>query len=165
MVPSVYLASPYGFAESTRGFYYERLIPLIEERGFSVIDPWSLSRADGIVLTRLATEYSRKSFSKMRRIHARIALRNVEAIVRADVVVACLDGPDVDSGTASEVGYAVALGKIALGYRGDFRVTGDNWACKANLQVEEFIRMSGGSVTSSLAQLKRLLARTRARLG
>lgn len=164
MAPSVYLASPYGFAESTRDFYYKSLIPLIEECGFTVIDPWSLSHADGVVLTKLATEYSRKSLSQMRRIHARVALRNAEAIVRSDVMVACLDGPDADSGTASEVGYAVALGKVALGYRGDFRVTGDNWACKANLQVEGFILMSGGSVVSSLTHLKRLLTRTRAYL-
>jgi nucleoside 2-deoxyribosyltransferase len=39
---------------------------------------------------------------------------NARAIEQSQVVVAVLDGPDVDSGTASEVGYAAALGKGSL---------------------------------------------------
>jgi len=39
----------------------------------------------------------------------------------ADQLLACLDGPDVDSGTCVEIGYAIALGKPILGYRTDFR--------------------------------------------
>ena len=34
-------------------------------------------------------------------------------------VVAVLDGADVDSGTAAEIGYAFARGKLIVGYRGD----------------------------------------------
>jgi nucleoside 2-deoxyribosyltransferase len=39
----------------------------------------------------------------------------------ADQILACLDGPDTDSGTCVEIGYAIALGKPVLGYRTDFR--------------------------------------------
>jgi nucleoside 2-deoxyribosyltransferase len=39
----------------------------------------------------------------------------------ADALLACLDGPDADSGTCVEVGYALALAKPVLGYRTDFR--------------------------------------------
>ena len=46
-------------------------------------------------------------------------LRGLEG---ADVVVAVLDGPDVDSGTAFEVGYACAKGKPVIGLKTDMRV-------------------------------------------
>ncbi len=45
----------------------------------------------------------------------------VEAVRAADVVVAVLDGPDVDSGVAFEMGYAYALGVPVVGLRTDFR--------------------------------------------
>ena len=47
--------------------------------------------------------------------------RCVEGIDRCDVLVAVLDGPDCDSGTSFEVGYAYALGKPIIGLRTDFR--------------------------------------------
>ena len=46
-------------------------------------------------------------------------LRGLEG---ADTVVAILDGPDVDSGTAFEVGYACARGKPVIGIKTDMRV-------------------------------------------
>lgn len=45
----------------------------------------------------------------------------VEEIDRCDVLVAVLDGPDADSGTCFEVGYAYAHGKPIIGLRTDFR--------------------------------------------
>ncbi|MCZ7647068.1 MAG: nucleoside 2-deoxyribosyltransferase [Planctomycetota bacterium] len=45
----------------------------------------------------------------------------VEHIDRADVMLAWLDGPDADSGTAFEVGYAFAKGIPVVGVRTDFR--------------------------------------------
>jgi len=42
-------------------------------------------------------------------------------VKKADVLLACLDGPDADSGTCLEIGYAMALEKPVLGYRTDFR--------------------------------------------
>ncbi len=44
-----------------------------------------------------------------------------DAIDRADVVVATLDGADVDSGTAWECGYAYARNKPIVSIRTDFR--------------------------------------------
>jgi nucleoside 2-deoxyribosyltransferase len=63
-------------------------------------------------------------------------------------VVAVLDGADVDSGTAAEIGYATALGRWVLGYRGDRRPLGDTAGCLVNLQVEYFIRLKGDIYTS-----------------
>jgi len=45
----------------------------------------------------------------------------IEGVDGADVVLAWLDGPDADSGTAFEVGYAFAKGKPVVGMRTDFR--------------------------------------------
>lgn len=44
------------------------------------------------------------------------------SVEKADIILANLDGPDVDSGTAWEVGYALGLGKPVVAYRTDFRV-------------------------------------------
>jgi len=44
-----------------------------------------------------------------------------EALETCDLVLARLDGADVDSGTAYEAGYARGLGKPVLGLRTDYR--------------------------------------------
>ena len=76
-----------------------------------------------------------------------------ESIRNADGVVAILDGVDVDSGTAAEVGYAYALGKRIYGLRTDFRLAGDNAGSIVNLQVQYFIEASGGSVQTTVEGL------------
>jgi nucleoside 2-deoxyribosyltransferase len=43
------------------------------------------------------------------------------ALDNCDVVVAILDGPDADSGTRFEMGYARGRGKRVIGVRTDFR--------------------------------------------
>lgn len=45
----------------------------------------------------------------------------VKAVEWCDIVVACLDGPDADSGTCFEIGYAKALKKPVIAWRSDFR--------------------------------------------
>ena len=50
---------------------------------------------------------------------------DVAALDWADMVVACMDGPDPDSGTAWECGYAYAKGKPIVCFRTDFRISGD----------------------------------------
>jgi nucleoside 2-deoxyribosyltransferase len=48
------------------------------------------------------------------------------ALDNCDVVVAILDGPDADSGTSFEMGYASARGKRMIGVRTDFRGSEDH---------------------------------------
>lgn len=45
----------------------------------------------------------------------------VDGVDRADAVVAVLEGMDVDSGAAWEMGYAYARGKPIIGVRTDYR--------------------------------------------
>ena len=49
---------------------------------------------------------------------------NVSKLAVAQLVVACLDGTDVDAGTAWEVGFAYARRIPVLGYRSDYRSLG-----------------------------------------
>jgi len=57
----------------------------------------------------------------------------LEGVNSSDIVVAVLDGVDVDSGTAWEIGYAYARGKPVIGLRTDFRTLSDGIV---NLMVE-----------------------------
>ena len=91
---------------------------------------------------RVATSSTRRS-----------APTNRAAIDGARALVAVLDGADVDSGTAAEIGYAFALGKLIVGYRGDSRVSADNEGGVINLQVEYFIRQSGGTIVNRYEDL------------
>src|SRR5660397_277964 len=47
--------------------------------------------------------------------------KNLKGIENSDILVAVIDGADVDSGTAWEIGFAFAKGKPLLGLRTDFR--------------------------------------------
>jgi nucleoside 2-deoxyribosyltransferase len=62
---------------------------------------------------------------------------DVAALDWADMVVACMDGPDPDSGTAFECGYAYAKGKPIVCYRTDFRISGDTAGAPYNLMLTE----------------------------
>jgi len=61
----------------------------------------------------------------------------VAALDAADMVIACMDGPDPDSGTAWECGYAYAKGKPIVCYRTDFRLSGDTEGAPYNLMLTE----------------------------
>jgi nucleoside 2-deoxyribosyltransferase len=95
-----------------------------------------------------------------RNLNVEIGSSNRAAIDSSDAVLAILDGVDVDSGTACEIGYAFAKEKPILGYRGDFRLSADNEGATVNLQVEYFIRQSGGDIVTTLSEaLVRLASR------
>ena len=149
----IYLAGPYGFSEGGRHFYYEKLIPLIQQMGLEFIDPWQLTppeKIEKIVSMKYGTE-KREAWQHLNR---EIGAQNERAITEADGMIAILDGPDVDSGTAAEIGYAYAKGKKIIGYRGDFRLSSDNEGSLVNIQVEYFIWRSGGIIVRSLEALR-----------
>jgi len=62
---------------------------------------------------------------------------DVAAVDWADMIVACMDGPDPDSGTAWECGYGFAKGKPIVCYRTDFRISGDTKGAPYNLMLSE----------------------------
>jgi nucleoside 2-deoxyribosyltransferase len=154
-VVRIYLASPLGFADSTRHFMehlIERLDPHVE-----VSNPWDDTRFVD-EFARIAKLDSRiEANAALAAINTELGRANAESIRNADGVVAILDGVDVDSGTAAEIGYAYALGKRNYGLRTDFRLAGDNAGSIVNLQVQYFIEASGGSVETTIEGLLREL--------
>ena len=145
-----YLAGPLGFSEAGRHFHGGVLIPALRSVGLEVIDPWAFGDpADVQVIASMPAGEGR--LRAWRALNEVIGRRNCQAIDACDAVVAVLDGVDVDSGTAAEVGYAFARGKRIWGYRGDFRLSADNEGAAVNVQVEHYILASGGAVVGTVA--------------
>ena len=66
----------------------------------------------------------------------KIMERDSETIEGCHVVVALLDGAQVDDGTAWEIGYAYAKGVPVIGIRTDFRNGGDTAHGRVNAMIE-----------------------------
>lgn len=142
--PSLYCASPLGFTPAGRLFLETTLHPLIESSGFLLHDPWT--GAETISHPIGSAEWN-----------SEVGRLNREMIDAADILLAVLEGVDVDSGTASEIGYAMARGKPVLGYREDLRQSGENSNAPVNLQVLYFINASNGAVAFSLEDVQNML--------
>jgi nucleoside 2-deoxyribosyltransferase len=148
-----YLASPLGFAASTGAFMAELVRALGEV--VEVENPWDLGGPElGAAFDRAhALPGHDERAAALHAIDRRIGAQNEAAIRRSDIVVAVLDGVDVDSGTASEIGFAAGLGKPSFGLRTDSRLAGDNLGSRVNLQVEYWIEHGGGRVVTEVADL------------
>ena len=133
----LYLAGPDVFRPDAVE-HGRRLVALCAEHGFSAIFPLSESLPGGLSPQALARH---------------IYQANVAHIDACDAVVANLDffrGPEPDSGTCFEVGYAVARGKPVIGYLpedGSFaerirqrypQAVGEGLVDAAGWQLEEF---------------------------
>lgn len=147
----VYIASPLGFAASTIPFMNDLIARL--EGTVEVENPWDdvLFVDDFAEIAKLESHNER--VSRLGKINHELGKTNAERIDKSDAVLAILDGVDVDSGTASEIGYAYARGKRVYGLRTDFRLAGDNLGATVNLQVQYFIEASGGRVVTDIESL------------
>lgn len=158
--PIVYLAGPLGFSEAGRLFHNTVLIPMMTVLGFEIRDPWVLTPME-VINTALTLPYGQEKRDTWRKINTIIGRNNALAIEESDIIVAVLDGVDVDSGTAGEIGYGSALGKTTIGYRGDFRLSADNEGSVVNLQIEYFIYLHDGEIVTNLESLKMALIKYR----
>lgn len=154
----IYTAGPLGFSEVGRAFQNGTIIPEFTRLGHEPIDPWTLTPQAEIDAVDVMLYGEEKRYA-WRTLNMKIARRNCEAIDQCDAVFVVLDGTDVDSGSAAEIGYAFAKEKPILGYRGDFRLSADNEGSIVNLQVEYFIRKSGGDIITKIADLEAALRR------
>lgn len=148
----VYVASPLGFSEAGRHFYDEVLIPRLVASGCEILDPWKLTD-DAKIVAVARMPYGEERREAWRELSGEIGHNNALAIAECDTLFAVLDGSDVDSGTAAEIGYAFGLKKKIIGYRSDFRLSADNEGSIVNLQVEYFIRESGGTIITALDEI------------
>lgn len=130
MSGKIFVAGPLGFTLPGRTFLTRTLHPALVGNGFSVLDQWAQDEVDPEML----------------------AAENVRMLLEANAVLAVLDGPDVDSGTAAEIGFASAAGTPIVGYRSS-RAGARDPKAGINIQVLHLINRSGGSVVSDLDDL------------
>jgi nucleoside 2-deoxyribosyltransferase len=139
----IYLASPLGFNPEYK-HYLDKIKEKLVTQDHKVFCPWDQ--------TQFAEELERIPFisdfqtrvDAYKEVAAKIGTVNEDGIRRCDVLLAVLDGLEVDSGTASELGFAAAIGKACYGLRTDVRDSGDFPGLPINLQVLHFIESSGG---------------------
>ena len=140
----IYMAGPLGFTEAGRLYHQTVLVPAVRAAGFEPLDPWDIDPELQAVFGLPVGSPERRA--QLPGVNRAIGARNARLIDECDAVLAVLDGNDVDSGTAAEIGYAAARHRPVVGLRCDHRVTGDNEATLVNLQVEWFVIESGGSL-------------------
>ncbi len=146
-IHSLYLASPLGFAESTRPFLADLVARL--RTITTVVNPWDDVRFVEEFAELAAVDSVTERDRRLALINTELGRANAASIDGVDAVFAVLDGVDVDSGTAAEIGYAFAKGKRVCGLRTDFRLAGDNPGSVVNLQVQYFIEASGGRIVTT----------------
>jgi len=156
----LYLAGGYGFKEIDR-IGIQPLIDILAKK-FKLILPFAKAKKYGRELAKLERELRSdkpsispaKILEKMQKINFQIGKGNEDHIRACNRIMAITDGPDQDAGTAGECGFGYALGRRCDAYRGDFRPSGENLACIVSLQLEYFIRASGGTFFFSFAEVK-----------
>ncbi len=157
----VYVASPLGFTTPTRTYYNEVLLPALSSCGIEPLDPWSCEDETISEVLRMppgpaqaeawATLAAPGQGSSLKDF---LGARNARMIDDSRAILAVLDGTDVDSGTAAEIGYGAARGKPVVAWRSDLRLSADNADALVNLQVEYFILLNkGGYVGRELADV------------
>jgi nucleoside 2-deoxyribosyltransferase len=155
----VYMAGPLGFTEAGRLYHETVLVPAVSAAGLEPLDPWAIDAELQAVFALPVGSAERQA--RLPEVNRVIGARNAHLIQDCAAVLAVLDGNDVDSGTAAEIGYAAAIHKPVVGLRCDHRVTGDNEATLVNLQVEWFVIESGGSLETdpraAIAALERVV--------
>jgi nucleoside 2-deoxyribosyltransferase len=144
--PRIYAAGPLGFTTYGADYHRQQVLQRLTTAGFDIADPW-VTPVDVEAVYAMADTVD---LDDLKLANQAVGRNNIALITRSDGLLAILDGSDVDSGTASEVGYAAALGKRVVGLRLDSRMTGDNRAAQVNLQVEAFIQQNGGDVVHTL---------------
>ena len=78
------------------------------------------------------------------------------ALDSCDAVAALLDGPQVDDGTAWEIGYAFCRGLPVVGIRTDFRKCGDAAGAPVNAMIAGSCRTVVTCVEDAVAALREI---------
>jgi nucleoside 2-deoxyribosyltransferase len=87
-----------------------------------------------------------------------IFFANLRALKECGLMVALLDGPQVDDGTAWEVGFFYARGGKVLGIRTDFRKAGESSDSQVNAMVEFSCLAIVGSLEDLVREIEKVLA-------
>jgi nucleoside 2-deoxyribosyltransferase len=82
---------------------------------------------------------------------------NLQALDGCNIMVAILDGAQVDDGTAWEIGYHYSRGRKIIGIRTDFRKAGETNSSKVNAMVECSCLTIVGGLDHLVLTLKEIL--------
>ena len=118
--PSLYLASPYGFAPQWRELLLPQFCAALEVLGAEVWEPFE--RNNQIDLSKPGWAYQ-------------VANADVRDVQQADGFFAIVNGTPPDEGVMVELGIAIALEKPIFLFRDDFRVCSDSEDYPLNLML------------------------------
>jgi nucleoside 2-deoxyribosyltransferase len=144
----VYLAGPSGFFEAGLLWHNTVVVPKVVAAGLTPKDPWVDQSAVTAVMD--AMEFGPERRAALQVANLAQCRYDLHLIMESQAILASLDGPDVDSGTAVEIGYAFALDLLIVGLRTDIRRSGDNEGSIVNPMIETCVADSGGILTDSL---------------
>ncbi len=147
----LYLASPLGFSLEWKS-YREKIKRRLTDLSCTVLDPWDPKFHDIIEEARGIRDWPARVAAFLD-IARQIGKANEDMIRSCDVVLGVVDGPELDSGTVSEIGFAAGLGKKCFGLRTDFRESGDFDGIPINLQVLYWIESTGGMLFRSIDKI------------
>ena len=102
--PSIYMAGPHGFTEAGRLYHKTVLVPAVRAARFVPLDPWDIEGEVQAVFELPVGSFERRA--RLSDVNRKLGARNARLIDDCNAVLAVLDGSDVDSGTAAEIGYA-----------------------------------------------------------
>ena len=148
---TVYLASPLGFSPEWKS-YRDRIKRRLNELDCTVLDPWEGPFRPAIEEASAIHDWSAR-ITAFKQIAEQIGKANEEMIRSCDMVLGVLDGTEMDSGTASEIGFGAALGNRCYGLRTDFRNCGDFDGTPINLQVLYWLESSGGRLFRHIEEI------------
>lgn len=141
---NIYLAGPL-FSEAEQAWLRAAKKALKNSLvGCEVIWPFELFDQDEI--TRLGSEAPNRIMEGCR-----------DALAACDLVVALLDGAQVDDGTAWEIGFAHAKGIPVIGIRTDFRQAGDVPGACVNAMIHASCEKIVGSIDEAISAVSRVL--------
>jgi nucleoside 2-deoxyribosyltransferase len=146
--PTVYLAGPSGFTAPGLWWHNHVLLPKVTAAGLVPMDPWGNQSAIHDVLSTM--EFGQERRDALKKANLEQGRYDLELVRNSRAIIAVLDGCDVDSGTALEIGYGFSLGLLIVGLRTDIRGSGDNEGSEVNLMIETCIQDSGGLYTTDL---------------
>jgi len=129
----IYLASPL-FSEGERR-YNSYLAEVLRKNFFSVYLP---------------QEFDDTAEARGENRERLIYNKNLYELKKADIIVGVIDGSDVDSGTAWEMGYAFASGKRVIALRTDFRKFSGNERVNLMLETEAEVVLNVDELISTL---------------
>ena len=82
---------------------------------------------------------------------------NTNALDQCNIMVAILDGPQIDDGTAWEMGFHFSRGRKIIGIRTDFRKAGETNSSKVNAMIERSCQEIVGSLDDLISALEEIL--------